>query len=212
MLIDWIRKVHSLGYIVYISLNACIHGSFCRKTSHTNILLFMGCVSKPRLAIITQWCEGSSLYKHIHVHERRFDVEEMIDIARQTTQGMEWVLSSSRVYQVYIIHLIYIFSYLHAKNILHRDLKSSNIFLHERTVKIGDFGLATMKTHWWKGGSRQPTGSIFWMVGLWLVKWQFKMRHRYSLIISFSFNRLQRLFEWRERLRTPTYLMFTHLE
>ncbi|EUB60838.1 Serine/threonine-protein kinase B-raf [Echinococcus granulosus] len=111
-----------------------------RKTSHANILLFMGVVSKPRLAIITQWCEGSSLYKHIHVHERHFDVEEMVDVARQTTQGMD---------------------YLHAKKILHRDLKSSNIFLHERIVKIGDFGLATMKT--WKGGSRQPTGSIFWM-------------------------------------------------
>ncbi|KAM7537374.1 hypothetical protein Aperf_G00000064912 [Anoplocephala perfoliata] len=111
-----------------------------RKTSHANILLFRGCVSKPRLAIVTQWCEGSSLYKHIHVHERHFDVEEMVDIARQTTQGMD---------------------YLHAKKILHRDLKSSNIFLQERTVKIGDFGLATMKT--WKGGSRQPTGSVFWM-------------------------------------------------
>lgn len=49
----------------------------------------MGVVSKPRLAIITQWCEGSSLYKHIHVHERHFDVEEMVDVARQTTQGME---------------------------------------------------------------------------------------------------------------------------
>ncbi|KAL7064388.1 hypothetical protein AAHC03_05349 [Spirometra sp. Aus1] len=113
-----------------------------RKTSHVNILLFMGCVSKPRLAIITQWCEGSSLYKHVHVLEKRFDIEEMVDVSRQTTQGMD---------------------YLHAKNILHRDLKSSNIFLHERIVKIGDFGLATMKTHWWKGGSRQPTGSIFWM-------------------------------------------------
>ncbi|VDL85841.1 unnamed protein product, partial [Schistocephalus solidus] len=113
-----------------------------RKTSHVNILLFMGCVSKPRLAIITQWCEGSSLYKHVHVLEKRFDIEEMVDVSRQTTQGMD---------------------YLHAKNILHRDLKSSNIFLHERIVKIGDFGLATMKTHWWKGGSHQPTGSIFWM-------------------------------------------------
>ena len=29
-----------------------------------NVLLFMGCVSKKgQLAIVTQWCEGSSLYK-----------------------------------------------------------------------------------------------------------------------------------------------------
>ena len=31
---------------------------------HVNVLLFMGCVSKKgQLAIVTQWCEGSSLYK-----------------------------------------------------------------------------------------------------------------------------------------------------
>jgi serine/threonine protein kinase len=34
--------------------------------------------------------------------------------------------------------------YLHNKNIIHRDLKPSNIFLCNTTVKIGDFGLATL--------------------------------------------------------------------
>lgn len=41
-----------------------------------------------------------------------------------------------------------------------------DIFLHEdRTVKIGDFGLATVKSRW--SGSQQveqPTGSVLWMV------------------------------------------------
>ncbi|XP_018651528.1 serine/threonine kinase [Schistosoma mansoni] len=63
--------------------------SVLRKTRHENILLFMGCVSKPCIAIITQWCEGSSLYKHLHVLEHRFDVPELVDIAKQTSQGME---------------------------------------------------------------------------------------------------------------------------
>ncbi|KAF5307595.1 hypothetical protein FQR65_LT18375 [Abscondita terminalis] len=115
-----------------------------RKTRHVNILLFMGCVSKPKLAIVTQWCEGSSLYKHLHVFETKFELFTHIEIARQTAQGMD---------------------YLHAKNIIHRDLKSNNIFLHDDlTVKIGDFGLATAKTRW--SGSQQfyqPTGSILWM-------------------------------------------------
>ncbi|XP_041047809.1 RAF proto-oncogene serine/threonine-protein kinase-like isoform X2 [Carcharodon carcharias] len=60
---------------------------------------------------------------------------------------------------------VQVLSYLHAKNIIHRDMKSNNIFLHEGlTVKIGDFGLATVKSRW--SGSQQvgqPTGSILWM-------------------------------------------------
>ncbi|KAM8862450.1 raf-1 proto-oncogene, serine/threonine kinase a isoform 1-T1 [Spinachia spinachia] len=115
-----------------------------RKTRHVNILLFMGYMTEDNLAIVTQWCDGSSLYKHLHVLETNFKIFQLIDIARQTAQGMD---------------------YLHAKNIIHRDMKSNNIFLHEGlTVKIGDFGLATVKARW--SGSHQveqPSGSILWM-------------------------------------------------
>ena len=100
-------------------------------------------------------------------------MHQLIDIAKQTATGME---------------------YLHARDILHRDLKSNNIFLipkevnnmqHYRrngvnklndflneqgaenwTVKIGDFGLATVKSTWTQASAKttQPTGSILWMV------------------------------------------------
>ena len=50
----------------------------------------MACVSnKKLLAIVAQWCEGSSLYKHIHVDESKFELLNTIEIARQTSQGME---------------------------------------------------------------------------------------------------------------------------
>ncbi|XP_047736600.1 raf homolog serine/threonine-protein kinase Raf isoform X2 [Hyalella azteca] len=117
-----------------------------KRTRHVNILLFMGWIKTPELAIVTQWCEGSSLYKHLHVQETKFPLKTLIDIACQTSQGMD---------------------YLHAKNIIHRDLKSNNIFLHDDyTVKIGDFGLATVKEGRWNqesGSGRQPSGSILWM-------------------------------------------------
>jgi tRNA A-37 threonylcarbamoyl transferase component Bud32 len=118
-----------------------------KKTRHTNILLFIGYVLQPELIIVTQWCKGRSLYKHLHVEDSRtFTNCEIKDIALGIAQGME---------------------YLHAKHIIHRDLKSNNIFIHDEdnlTVKIGDFGLATFKTR--GEGVQQiyhPTGSILWM-------------------------------------------------
>ncbi|CAB4030720.1 raf homolog serine threonine- kinase phl [Paramuricea clavata] len=103
----------------------------------------MGCISKPSLAIVTQWCEGSTLYRHLHVNESKFEILQLLDIGRQTAQGMD---------------------YLHAKSIIHRDLKSNNIFLQEDlTVKIGDFGLATIKSRWSGQNFENPSGSILWM-------------------------------------------------
>ncbi|KAE8613266.1 hypothetical protein XENTR_v10007649 [Xenopus tropicalis] len=62
-----------------------------RKTRHVNILLFMGYSTKPQLRLVTQWCEGSSLYHHLHIIETKFEMIKLIDIARQTAQGMEYV-------------------------------------------------------------------------------------------------------------------------
>ncbi len=139
-----------------------------KSTRHDNILLFIGCILKPYLAIVTEWCPGSSLYKHIHVEEECWEMNQLVDIAKQTATGME---------------------YLHARDILHRDMKSNNIFLIPKetynpifnqyynqnyqnemtddmwTVKIGDFGLATVKSTWTQTSAKtnQPTGSILWM-------------------------------------------------
>ncbi|CAF0738908.1 unnamed protein product [Rotaria sordida] len=125
-----------------------------KKITHQNTLNFYGYILSPRFAIVTQWCEGSTLYKHIHVLDRHWKINQLIDIARQICQGM---------------------SYLHDRGIIHRDLKSSNVFLDMCSepddvtvscrVKIGDFGLAAVKTVLTESVNQQfqPTGSVLWM-------------------------------------------------
>lgn len=120
-----------------------------KKARHGNVLNFMGVILEPELAIITQWCQGSSLYRHIHIIEPRveFEIQTILEICKQISQGM---------------------NYLHSRNVIHRDLKTNNIFLTDgTTVKIGDFGLAAVKTrsNALPGGipNPNPTGSILWM-------------------------------------------------
>jgi len=82
-----------------VSVHACVCISmdsvcavfmlYCRRTRHVNILLFMGWTRKPDLSIVTQWCDGFTLYYHLHVQETKYEILDLVDIARQTSQGME---------------------------------------------------------------------------------------------------------------------------
>ena len=101
--LEIVFKIIFIGHllVMYIDFHLCTWSfgfcficdpiNFFRKTRHQNILLFMGLVSTPHLAIVTQWCDGHSLYKHLHVQETKFRVDQLTMIAKQTAQGMEWV-------------------------------------------------------------------------------------------------------------------------
>ncbi|CAL4097103.1 unnamed protein product, partial [Meganyctiphanes norvegica] len=92
-----------------------------RKTRHENLVLFMGaCMKPPRLAIVTSLCKGMTLYKHVHIMKEKFGMSRTIMIAQQISQGM---------------------GYLHSRGIVHKDLKTKNIFLENGKVVITDFGL-----------------------------------------------------------------------
>ncbi|GBM91113.1 Kinase suppressor of Ras 2 [Araneus ventricosus] len=92
-----------------------------RKTRHENLVLFMGaCMKPPKLAIVTSLCKGMTLYTHIHLRKDKFNLNRTITIAQQISQGM---------------------GYLHARDIIHKDLKTKNIFFENGKVVITDFGL-----------------------------------------------------------------------
>ncbi|XP_050302569.1 kinase suppressor of Ras 2 isoform X2 [Anthonomus grandis grandis] len=92
-----------------------------RKTRHENLILFMGaCMKPPKLAIVTSFTKGNTLFTHIHLRKDKFNIHRTTTMAQQICQGM---------------------GYLHAKGIIHKDLKTKNIFLENGKVVITDFGL-----------------------------------------------------------------------
>ena len=92
-----------------------------KNTRHENLVLFMGaCMKPPRLAIVTSLCKGNTLYTHIHLRKDKFNLNRTTLVAQQISQGM---------------------GYLHSRGIVHKDLKTKNIFLENEKVIITDFGL-----------------------------------------------------------------------
>uniref|UniRef100_A0A8D2BE71 non-specific serine/threonine protein kinase n=1 Tax=Sciurus vulgaris TaxID=55149 RepID=A0A8D2BE71_SCIVU len=92
-----------------------------RQTRHENVVLFMGaCMSPPHLAIITSLCKGRTLYSVVRDAKIVLDVNKTRQIAQEIVKGM---------------------GYLHAKGILHKDLKSKNVFYDNGKAVITDFGL-----------------------------------------------------------------------
>ncbi|TNN80776.1 Kinase suppressor of Ras 1 [Liparis tanakae] len=95
-----------------------------RQTRHENVILFMGaCMAPPHLAIITSFCQGVTLYSVVRERGHMLDINKIRQIAQDIVTGM---------------------GYLHAKNIIHKDLKSKNVFYDTNRVVITDFGLFGM--------------------------------------------------------------------
>lgn len=92
------------------------------KTRHENLVLFMGaCMKPPNLAIVTQLSKGETLYHLLHFQKQTLSANRAIAIASQIAKGM---------------------GYLHARQIVHRDLKTRNIFIEVNFKPvIADFGL-----------------------------------------------------------------------
>jgi serine/threonine protein kinase len=66
---------------------------------------------------------GNTLYTHLHLRKDKFSMNKIVIIAQQIAQGM---------------------GYLHHRGIIHKDLKTKNIFLENGRAIITDFGLVNV--------------------------------------------------------------------
>lgn len=108
------------------------------KLRHFAILPFVGACTKPPYCIITQFMSGGSLFSRLHAKEAsdRLSPTQLSIIALGIAYGM---------------------TYLHAQNMIHRDLKSLNILLDaDDFPKISDFGMARTKST----GNDEMSGGI----------------------------------------------------
>ena len=99
--------------------------NFLKELKHPNIVLYKDSFidENNNLNIVTSFCEGGDLYKKLFKEKNNFFAEKTI---------INW-----------LVQLLLGLSYIHDKKIVHRDIKTKNIFIqNENILKIGDFGIA----------------------------------------------------------------------
>ncbi|XP_019291862.1 serine/threonine-protein kinase Nek11 isoform X8 [Panthera pardus] len=109
------------------TVQANLEAQLLSKLDHPAIVKFHASfVEQDNFCIITEYCEGRDLDCKIQEYKE----------AGKTfpeSQIIEW-----------FIQLLLGVDYMHERRILHRDLKSKNIFLKNNLLKIGDFGVSRL--------------------------------------------------------------------
>eukprot|EP00727_Mastigamoeba_balamuthi_P013701 m51a1_g8954 putative serine threonine kinase (1680) ;mRNA; r:1026291-1032121 len=113
--------------------------SLLAELRHPSIILFMGASLDPNnMFIITEWMDGGSLKTVLE--DKAVDMPRAIAILSSVCRGL---------------------IYIHASNIIHRDLKAANILVNDKwDVKITDFGLSAIKN---ANKTMTVCGTVAWM-------------------------------------------------
>ncbi|XP_060557287.1 serine/threonine-protein kinase Nek11-like isoform X3 [Ruditapes philippinarum] len=95
------------------------------KLDHPSIVQFHDSfIDGEYFCIVTEYCEGGDLDMKIQEYKKlkkQFDEKLVLD---------------------WFVQLLLAVHYMHSRRVLHRDLKTRNIFLKKNRVKIGDFGIS----------------------------------------------------------------------
>ncbi|XP_055151430.2 serine/threonine-protein kinase Nek11 isoform X18 [Symphalangus syndactylus] len=109
------------------TVQANLEAQLLSKLDHPAIVKFHASfVEKDNFCIITEYCEGRDLDDKIQEYKQAGKIFP-------ENQIIEW-----------FIQLLLGVDYMHERRILHRDLKSKNIFLKNNLLKIGDFGVSRL--------------------------------------------------------------------
>ncbi|KAI6187923.1 hypothetical protein M3Y98_00298100 [Aphelenchoides besseyi] len=98
-----------------------------QNARHENLVFFCGYVlDSGKYGLVMERIRGPSLHSILHEAPAKDGIEfnDAVDYAKQICQAV---------------------SYLHARNIIHKDLRTKNIFIENRKIIITDFGLLNVK-------------------------------------------------------------------
>lgn len=101
------------------------------KVEHPHVVRYLASyVSNEKLHIVMEWCEGGDLRKAIDGRK-----DALGPIAGAFPEATIWR---------YLSHIFSGLAHLHSLKVLHRDMKSSNLFLKRGVVVLGDLGCARL--------------------------------------------------------------------
>ena len=126
---DYVAKKISLSSLSTYELKNCqLEAKLLEGLVHPNIVNYKETIIEPgQLIIVMEYCQGGDLSQLIKSHKdsRSFFPEEQVS--------------------VWMVQLLSALKYLEEKRVIHRDIKSSNVYLtNDGNLKLGDFGIAKM--------------------------------------------------------------------